>query len=96
MPYQKFQKKDQRKSSVRLSPKATIGGNGSRMGEQSTNVERMVNVSRIIYTSVGGITEWIYDLVDRFEQHFWLVLSPESFPTRTSCLQVPQSTPPPP
>ncbi len=79
-----------------LPPKATVGGNGGRTGEQSTNIERIVNASRIMYTNIRGVTHWTYHLVDRFEQDSGLALSPEKLPFAHITFGGHEATPPPP
>jgi len=78
-----------------LPPKATITSSGNRTGEQSTNTERTVNVSRIMYTNIRGVTEWTYHLVDRFEQDSGLVLTPERLPFAHITFGGHEATPPP-
>ncbi len=63
-----------------LPPKATIGTSGGRTGEESTNTEKTVNISRIMYRESNGIILWKFHLVDRFEQESGLALSPEKLP----------------
>jgi hypothetical protein len=79
-----------------LPLKATIGGSGSRTGEQSTNVERTTNISRIIFTNMRGLTRWIYHLIDRFEQNSGLVLSPATLPFARIMFFGHNANPPPP
>jgi hypothetical protein len=61
-------------------PKATIGTSGGRTGEESTNTEKTVNISRIMYREGNGVILWKFHLVDQSEQESGLALSPEKLP----------------
>jgi hypothetical protein len=61
-------------------PNATIGTSGGRTGEEFTNTENTVDISRILYQAGNGISLWKFHLADQFEQESGLALSPEKLP----------------
>lgn len=63
-----------------LPPKATIGTSGGRTGEESSNTEKTVNLSRIMYREGRGVILWKFHFVDQFEQESGLALAPEKLP----------------
>jgi len=63
-----------------MPPKATMGASAGRGGEESDNTEKVVNISRIMFSEGNGVMLWKFHLVDQFEQDSGLTLSPEKLP----------------